>query len=303
VKKIAIILNGISLRKKFFYNQVLSRLQQEFYVDVFETRTRRDAIGLASKAVDKYLYDVVIAAGGDGTLNQVLNGMLQGRESETKLPLIGIFPIGSGNDFARSVDITAEVNQLIENLKVLKHRNLDVGKIDFRNDAGEKGFSYFINVADAGMGPEVVRMVNKSDRTFGSDVAYYFAILSTFFTYKPMEVKIKTSGWQWKNKLRTVAIGNGKFYGHGICIAPDAKMDDGIFSSFVCGDVSVLEFIRHSGALKKGLKVNHPKVNYDTANQIELTSESPCRVEADGELLGFLPAAINIIPGRIKFLC
>lgn len=303
MKKIAIILNGISLRKKFFYNQVLSRLQQEFYVDVFETRTRRDAIGLASKAVDKYLYDVVIAAGGDGTLNQVLNGMLQGRESETKLPLIGIFPIGSGNDFARSVDITAEVNQLIENLKVLKHRNLDVGKIDFRNDAGEKGFSYFINVADAGMGPEVVRMVNKSDRTFGSDVAYYFAILSTFFTYKPMEVKIKTSGWQWKNKLRTVAIGNGKFYGHGICIAPDAKMDDGIFSSFVCGDVSVLEFIRHSGALKKGLKVNHPKVNYDTANQIELTSESPCRVEADGELLGFLPAAINIIPGRIKFLC
>lgn len=118
-----------------------------------------------------------------------------------------------------------------------------------------------------------------------------------------MEVEIKTPEWQWKNKLRTVAIGNGKFYGHGLCIAPDAKPDDGIFSSFICGNVSVLEFIWYSGDLKNSNKIVHSKVEYSSAKHIELASKTPCRVEADGELLGFLPATIDILPARIKFLC
>lgn len=303
MRKIAIILNGISLKKKFFYNKVLPHLTKQFEVDVFETRTKHDAIALASKAVNKYTYDVLIAAGGDGTLNQVLNGMLQGRDSDTKLPLITILPIGSGNDFARTLKITTDVSKLIDKLISLKYCNLDVGRIEFQSEKKKTEFSYFINVADAGMGPEVVSKLANSDRTFGSAVAYYAAILSTFFSYKPMEVEIKTPEWQWKNKLRTVAIGNGKFYGHGLCIAPDAKPDDGIFSSFICGDVSVLEFIWHSGDLKNSNKIVHSKVAYSSARHIELTSKTPCRVEADGELLGFLPATIDILPARIKFLC
>ena len=118
-----------------------------------------------------------------------------------------------------------------------------------------------------------------------------------------MTVKIKTSEWEWENKLRTLAIGNAKFYGHGLCIAPDAVTDDGIFSTFVCGDVSVLEFIRYSGTLKNSKKIIHPKITYSSAKHVEMTSESPCRIEADGELLGFLPATIDIIPQGIKFLC
>jgi len=302
VKRVAIILNGISLKKKFFYSKVLPSLSSLFQVDVFETRTKRDAIGLASKAADKY-YDVLIAAGGDGTLNQVLNGVLQGREGNTKLPVIGVLPIGSGNDFARALKITTDVNVLVNRLTSLKHCNFDVGKIEYHNEKEKTQFSYFINVADAGMGPEVVSKLANSGRAYGSAVAYYAAILSTFFSYKAMEVEIKAPEWQWKNKLRTVAIGNGKFYGHGLCIAPDAKPDDGIFSSFICGDVSVLEFIWYSGDLKNSTKIAHSKVEYSSARHVELTAKTSCRIEADGELLGFLPATIDILPGRIKFLC
>src|SRR5688572_20232735 len=100
--KIAIILNGISLKKKFFYKKVLPPLASAFKVDVFETRSKHDAISLASAAVDK-AYDVLLAAGGDGTLNQVLNGVLQERENASDFPVVGVFPMGSGNDFARAL--------------------------------------------------------------------------------------------------------------------------------------------------------------------------------------------------------
>jgi diacylglycerol kinase (ATP) len=298
--KIAIILNGISLKKKFFYKKVLPALK-DFNVDVLETRTKDDALEFASKCVEKK-YDLLIAAGGDGTLNQVLNGMLLNHEGQLDLPVLGVLPLGSGNDFARAMKISRKAKEFKERIKLFQARNLDVGKIHSTHENGDPISSYFINVADAGMGPEVVNRMSRN-RSFGSGVAYYKAIIATFFSYKPITVKIKTPEWEWKNKLRTLAIGNAKFYGHGLCIAPDAKTDDGLFSTFVCGDVSVLEFIRYSGTMKNSKKIVHPKVTYASAKLIEMTAESPCRIEADGELLGFLPATIDIIPGRIKFLC
>jgi diacylglycerol kinase (ATP) len=299
--RIAIILNGISFKKQFFYSKILPPLEKAFEVRVFETRSKTEAIFLASDAVDKQ-FRVILAAGGDGTVNQVLNGVLKGREENSDLPILGVIPLGTGNDFARALKLTTDVQPLITRLTRMVPTTLDVGKIEYQQD-GKSGLSYFINVADAGMGPEVVSRLMDSTRPFGSAVAYYAAIINTFFSYKPMQVKIKTGTWTWENQLRTVAIGNGNFYGHGLCIAPDATPDDGLFSTFVCGDVSVLEFIRYSGTLKNSKKIKHPKVSYASATQLELTSAKPCRIEADGELLGFLPATISILPSRIRFLC
>jgi diacylglycerol kinase (ATP) len=298
--KVAVILNGLSGKKKHFYSRLLPVIREHATADVFETRSRTDAFDFSARAVSEN-YDVIIAAGGDGTINQVVNGMLHSNAPVEQLPMLTILPVGSGNDFARTVKITLRAEELKKRLARLTPGLMDVGSTTFQKD-GKEDHSYFINVASAGMGPEVLNRMSSGKKRLGSAVAYYVAILSTFWSYRCMPVTIKTPAWQWNNKLRTLAIGNGKFFGSGLCIAPDAKPNDGMFSAFVCGAISVLDFIRYTNTLKSSRKVIHPKIEYNTAETLELTSESPCRIEADGELLGFLPACVEVISGRIKFL-
>jgi YegS/Rv2252/BmrU family lipid kinase len=303
-KNVVVILNGISLEKKFFYRSILPSLSTYANVEVFETLSKNDAVSLASKAADKYP-DLILAAGGDGTLNQVVNGVLRGREMELRLPVIGLIPIGSGNDFARTAGIKPGIESLISLITRFQPKKVDAGIVHFtpfEKSENKKTHQYFVNVADIGMGPVVVDKVLKSGRPFGHAAAYYKSILSTFMSYRPMMVKIKTSEWSWEGKLRTLAVGNGKYYGHGLCIAPDAVMNDRIFNIFICGNVSVLDFIRFTGKLKKGRHIRIPEIHYKNATSLELSSDTPCMIEGDGEILGMLPARVEIIERQLDFL-
>ena len=299
--RIAVILNGISLERQYFYRKVVPMLRLVYETEVFETLSRNDAFSLASKAVDSH-YDIIIAAGGDGTLHQVVNGILKGREGYKNLPALVVFPVGTGNDFARTLNIPSDPVKLVQLLQKFEPQYLDVGEVHYTTDSGAKDHRYFINVADIGMGPQVVKKVLSSDRTFGSAFAYYISIVTTFFTYRPMVVTAHTSSWNWQGKLRTLAIANGRYYGHGLCVAPEAQPNDGILDAFICGNVSVLDFIRYSIPLKKGKHIRHREVFYKKVDGIDLTSEKECLIEADGELLGKLPARIQITPLKLKML-
>ncbi|MEX1239145.1 MAG: YegS/Rv2252/BmrU family lipid kinase [Cyclobacteriaceae bacterium] len=303
-KNAVIILNGISLKKKLFYHDYLPALSQIFNVEVHETLSKNDARSLASKFTDKYA-DLIIAAGGDGTLHQVVNGILKERENEIRLPAIGLIPIGSGNDFARGAGLKIKPEQSLKIFSAFNLRPIDVGFVEYSlqpSRDSEKGYAYFVNVADIGMGPEVVGKVLNSGRPFGSEVAYYKSILTTFLTYRPMIVKARADQWDWEGKLRTLAVANGQYYGHGLCIAPDAVMDDRLFSVFVCGNVSVLDFIMHTGTLKKGKNIVQEEVWYKTATTVEFSSDHPCPIEGDGEILGWLPAKVGMIERQLNFL-
>jgi len=300
-KEVVVILNGISLYKKAFYHKFYKALSDICKLKVVETKSRNDAVLLASKAADDYV-DVVIAAGGDGTLHQVVNGILQGRENEQKLPVIGLIPIGSGNDFARTAGIGQGPDHLLRLLTQFNPKKVDIGSVDFLDANKAKAQRYFINEADIGMGPYVVQKVVSGGRPFGAAISYYQSIISTFMTYKPMIVKAQTPSWNWEGKVRTLAVANGKYYGHGICVAPDAKIDDNLLNVFICADVSVFDFIRYSSTLKKGKHVRIPKIQYKEAPQVELTSAEPCLIEADGEILGELPATISLNRLKIDLL-
>lgn len=300
--KIAVIVNGISLNRDKFYSHHLPVLQQHFDTDVFETRSVNDAIQLTAKAVNKR-YEVIISAGGDGTLNQVLNGILKTHEEPAPFPSLAILPIGSGNDFARVMNIPQDVHRLVNGIREMKYTEVDAGQVLFGKETGNSGeLRYFLNVADVGMGPVVVRKVMKSTKIFGSAFAYYKSILSTFSEYKPPLLKASASGWEWKGKVRTFAIANGKYFGNGLCIAPMAKPDDGKLEVFACGNVSVFDFILQSLPLKRGKMIRHKEVTYHTVSEIELSSDEPMEIETDGEIVGMLPAKISVCSKKIKLI-
>jgi diacylglycerol kinase (ATP) len=299
---VAIVLNGISLHKKIFYNRFLPALQSHYDVEVFETLSKNDAIQLASKAVEQYKFKAIIAAGGDGTLHQVVNGIIEGREKRSDLPSVGLIPMGSGNDFAKTANIKDDPQKLIDLLNRNQPRKINLGLIHYSDLSDNPQKRYFINVADIGMGPEVVQRVNESGRTFGAAVAYYQSIIATFFSYKPMVVRGKSADWIWSGKLRSMAVANGRYYGHGLCVSPDAVLDDDLFNVFICGDVSVLDFIRHSETMKRSKHVTIPEIIYKTTTDIELSSEDSCLIEGDGEILGRLPARVVLAAAKINFL-
>src|SRR5882762_2817633 len=162
--KVAVMLNGISRKKKFFNREILPTLKQKFEIVVFETQYAQHAIELASAASNEK-FDYVLAAGGDGTLNQVLNGILLNQQDDGFRPVIGIIPLGTGNDFARTCSIKPDADQISELLTQSSRTPTDVGRITCCDEKGGKVTRYFINACSIGMGSEVVKRLLKSDRS------------------------------------------------------------------------------------------------------------------------------------------
>jgi diacylglycerol kinase (ATP) len=299
--KIAIILNGISRKKKFFYTSIYPSLHQNFKAEIFETQHAQHAIELASTAVIEK-FDYILAAGGDGTLNQVLNGVMLHQQGETILPAIGIIPLGTGNDFARMCGLMAEETQIINLLTQNKPQPTDIGKLNCQTENSETITRYFINVCSLGMGPEAVRRLLKSDRSLGPTITYLKAITETFFTHKPQEIIVNASNWEWRGKMRVLAIANGTSFGNAMYIAPEALADDGVFSTFLAKEMPLLKFLMFLQLVKAKKKINNSLIMYSTCTTIEITAPEPCPIEAEGEWMGWLPAKIEMQPKRINFL-
>jgi YegS/Rv2252/BmrU family lipid kinase len=299
--KVAIILNGISRKKKFFYTSIYPSLQQNFKGQVFETQHAQHAIELASNAVNEK-FDYILSAGGDGTLNQVLNGVLLNQQNESSLPAIGIIPLGTGNDFAKMCGLKPDANQISNLLTQNNPKPTDIGKLNCRNENGETITRYFINVCSLGMGPEAVRRLLKSDRSLGPTITYLKAITETFFTHKPQEIIVNASNWEWRGKMRVLAIANGKSFGNAMYIAPEALPDDGLFSTFLAKEMPLLKFLMFLQQVKAKKKIKNNLIMYDTCTTIEIIAPEPCPIEAEGEWMGWLPAKIEMQLKRIKFL-
>ncbi len=312
--KLVIILNGVSRKKKKFYQQILPGLSEKYTVEVWETKHRDHAIELGRAAVLQNPIGI-LAAGGDGTLNQVLNGImwpptpcLSGRQAGEGLvgrPPIGVIPLGTGNDFARLGKVLSTAESILE--KIAHGGKLtDVGKVNCLNEMGEKTFRYFINVASLGMGPDVVRRLFKSDRSLGPTLTYFKAITQTFFSHRPEAVEVTTDQWTWHGKLRVLAIANGQSFGSAMYVAPDAQPDDGVFSTFLAGEIPLLKFLWFLQTIKSRKKIKDDLVRYDTCTRMSLASPAEASAEAgwietEGELAGMLPAQIEIMPKAIKF--
>jgi diacylglycerol kinase (ATP) len=294
---VLVILNGISGRKRFFYHSILPSLQKLAAVKVLETLHAGHAEELASNSA-KEPFDIVFAAGGDGTLHQVLNGLVAVNSQST----LGLIPLGTGNDFARSVDMRADAQLLTKLIQSNQPKAVDVGLANLHQKDGGSYSRYFMNECSLGMGPEVVRRIQEEGNSVSASLTYYKSIVKTFLTLPRPELNIKTNNWEWSGKACTFAMANGKAYGHAVYIAPDAELNDGKLNTFLAGDFPVWRFLLYLQSIKHGKKVNDPKIKYGITTSIEVSSDVAVPIEADGELIGFTPLRCEVKPRQIKFL-
>jgi diacylglycerol kinase (ATP) len=297
--KIIVILNGISRKKKKFYSEILPLLQKKFEIIVEETSYAGHAAQLATEALSKN-YDCILAAGGDGTLHQVINGILSANANQT-IPSLGLIPLGSGNDFATTCRLSFNASSIVELLEANQPKPTDVGKISCHDEQGNAIKKCFINACSVGMGPATVQRMEKSPKWLSSDIRYLTSILHTFFNHQPAPLSIKMESWEWSGKARVFAVANGKSFGNKIFIAPDAIQDDGFLNSFLAGEVPLLKFLLFLQSLKQKKKIVDDKISYSLAKRIELSSAEKVMLEAEGELVGYLPARIEVMPSRISF--
>jgi diacylglycerol kinase (ATP) len=267
-------------------------------VQFISTLRKKHAIELAKQATENGC-DYMVAVGGDGTLHELINGMLQANIPANEYPAIGLLPYGSANDFARTARISNSIEELIALIQSNTTQKIDLGKIIIQQTQETR---YFINIAGVGLGSEVAQNLEQSSSVLGPGFNYFKQIIKGFLSYVKKEVSCTSSTWQWKGKLLQMAVANGRYYGNAICTAPDAKLNDGQFQVAIFGDLSIWDYLKNFGNLKKGVKINLPQVSYHDANEVFLESNDSCGIEADGEYVGLAPATISVLPKALCFL-
>ncbi len=262
-----------------------------------------EASEIAERAV-RQSRPVVVAVGGDGTLNEVVNGFFHNGAPIPTTSKLAMIPLGSGGDFRRTLRIPIEPKQAVEVLRTGMARRLDAGCVTYQTSEGATAVRHFINIADAGFPGDVVYRVNRGSKRLGS-LTYTVGGALSMLTYsnKPMTVVI--DGYTHElAKAQQVGVANCQFYGGGMQIAPSASPTDGVFDVILIKDAGKFETIRGMNDIRSGKHLDqaNPKMELLYGKRISITSPVRVRIDVDGEDPGFLPALFEIQPGAIEFL-
>ena len=263
---------------------------------IYFTKYAGHALELAFQASNGRA-DLIVAVGGDGTFNEVVNGILKSENKNTALALI---PNGTGNDFCRGQSITYSQEKFMGALKNKHYIHFDAGLISQGTN-----LKYFLNVADLGFGGHTAKILNKQ-RQMGlkGSLSYSVAILRSFGSFRKPEVNIIADGKPLYNgKLMMLTICNGDTFGNGLIIHPGAKPDDGWLNITLLGEVTLWDYVSNIFKLKKGVRIKHPSISYHTAKKISFTIiKGHASIESDGEIVGDGDAEISILSGHLKVL-
>jgi diacylglycerol kinase (ATP) len=260
----------------------------------------RHATDLAREAI-KDGTELVIGVGGDGTMNEIANGFYEDRRIINPEATLGLVPSGTGCDLMRSLSIPAGLKGALQVISGAPSVRMDVGRVRYRSNAGADEERFFLNVADFGLGGEVVREVTER-RLQRKASSYVRCLITTMARYKNKRVRIRVDGETLPDGEYLIgAVANGRIFGKGMKVAPDARLDDGLFDSVLVRGFRFLEFCRHGWKLMNGSHVTHPKVTVVRGREVEAWSDEPEDVllELDGDQLGRLPATFEVVPRNL----
>ena len=271
-------------------------------VTVYETKAPGHAIELAAEAIDSG-HRTLIVVGGDGTVNEVVNGILLKDESPASGITVGLIPQGTGSDLRRALRVPLDEKAAVETLQSGTAASLDVMKVIYRRPDGTDATRYSVNLTSFGMGGAVAARANRSSNPLGGTVTFLVATAVTTLGFGGNRVSIELDEDELKDVLITnVAVGNGQYHGAGMMICPRAVIDDGLLDVTVVEKMSLWEITRSIRMLYDGTIYDHPKVHFRRTKHLVATSEEPSSIEIDGEPLGHLPLEITVLPGALRMI-
>jgi YegS/Rv2252/BmrU family lipid kinase len=244
----------------------------------------------------------IISIGGDGTLNEIVNGIFTQDHCPTTEIILSLIPVGTGNDWGRMFGIPLVYEGAVQVIKEGKLMLHDIGVISYFNGE-EKAKTYFINIAGLGFEAVVVRKTNKQkDKGMSNKAIYFYNLLSSLITYRNTPVDITIDEKTSRAKVFSINVGNGRYCGGGMRQTPDALPDDGLFDITVIKEMGKIEIIKSLQLLYDGTIMSHPKVYGYRSNNLKVTSDSLLYIEADGESLGHTPVEFSIIPSAVNII-
>jgi YegS/Rv2252/BmrU family lipid kinase len=242
----------------------------------------------------------IISVGGDGTLNEVVNGIFTQDNCSPREVVVGMIPVGTGNDWGRMFGIPLVYEGAVKVLKENKTMPHDIGLISYYNDNTQEK-RYFINIAGLGFEALVVKKTNKQkDKGRSNQAIYFYNLLSSLISYKKINSVITIDGKSSSCNIFSINVGNGRYCGGGMRQTPEALPDDGLLDITVIRDMSRIEVIKSLKLLYDGTILSHPLVDGYRCNNLKVTSDPVMFAEADGESLGHTPAEFSIIPAGIN---
>ena len=243
---------------------------------------------------------LIVAMGGDGTISEVADGILDaGGKSE-----LGIIPRGTGGDFRRSLDLDDDIGRAARRIRETPARLIDAGRVSFVADNGSQAERHFVNVVSFGFSSDVARQANTSSKRLGGRVAFLSATLRSLVSYENVDVVLSVDDQpERRMSVLLAAIGNGRFFGGGMRICPEALLDDGLFDLVIVGNLGRVGVMANIHRIYSGHHLTMKEVQGTRGRRMKVAPadrEAKIPLEVDGETPGHLPASFELLPGALR---
>lgn len=263
-------------------------------IQVYPTQNPGDGAGATQRAL-AHGAEALVCVGGDGTLNEVLNGLFQHCESPGDIPL-GFIPNGTGCDLIKTVPIPRDVTEALDLLQTGQPWRIDVGRIRRQDRAGNMSSHYFHNVLSFGVGGEVVRRVNRTSKPLGPFFSFLWSTAVSLLLSSPKKILLRPdSGPEQELTALNIVVANGQYHGGGMWIAPGARVDDGFFQLTLIRYLRLHQVLRHLPKLYNGRIHEVPGVSQSRVRTLRASSPQDVLLDVDGEQSGRLPVNIDIL--------
>lgn len=268
--------------------------------DMVMTHTRGGAIEMARQAVERN-YGAVVAVGGDGTLNEAVNGIKQAEANLGRRVPLGIIPLGTGCDFIKALDgfLANDIYGSVQRLVRWRTHTVDLGLVRVDNEQER----WFINALGSGFDAQAAAEALKITRLKGFAV-YLLAIIRAVANYKAHPMTVEFDGRRIQRRLLFASIANGRYQAGGFLLTPDARIDDGYFDACLVDNLRIDEIIRHIPKVLEGTHTKLRQVTMARVRHVTISSSAPIPVATDGEVLSIRARTVTaeLIPGAIEIL-